>query len=88
MKLFGRERETIKVKKVAAGRAVYQGVETTHTEIEIKLITTDGEKLMIQMPLQQAFHLIRDLHLSYQAAVPPLTMGNYQSQWQGMDDQG
>ncbi|HEV7949949.1 MAG TPA: hypothetical protein VGP24_09300 [Glaciihabitans sp.] len=86
MWLFGKNRETVKVKKIAAGRAVYQGVDTTQTEIEIKLITTDKERLTILVPLQQAMHLIRDLNISYQAAVPPLHTGRYESQWQGMDD--
>lgn len=86
MWLFGKNRETVKVRKIAAGRAIYQGVDLTHTEIEVKLRTDEGEKLTLLIPLQQANCLIRDLQISYSAAVPSSTTGRYESQWQGMDD--
>lgn len=86
MKLFGKNKETLRIKKVAATRAIYQGPDTTQTEIEIKLKTEDGEKLTLLMPLEQARFFIRDVQSAYTAAAPPLFTGTYESQWQGMDD--
>lgn len=82
MKLFGKNKETLRIKKAAAARAVF--VDTETTDMEIKLLTEDGEKLMLILPMSQAAALINDLHLAHTAANPPLFTGRHQSEWFGM----
>lgn len=86
MKLWGKNKERLKIKKIAAARSVYQGLDTTRTTVEVKMRTEDGEKLELEMELTTARQLIRDLTIAYTAAVEPLHTGQYESQWQGMDD--
>lgn len=84
MKIFGRERESLRIKKIAAARAVYVNADVQ--EVEIKFKTEDNEILTLIVPSRLLRNLIRDLHVCHIAINPPLMTGQYQSQWQGMDD--
>lgn len=71
MRIFGRERQSLRIKKVRAVRAVYADGEGTE-EIEIHLITEEGQRLDLQLHHRLAPDLIGDLTDAYQAIVPPL----------------
>lgn len=84
MWIFGKERQSLRVKKIKAGRAVF--INSDVQELEIRFITEDGDELDLQIPNRLGPELIKDLMLSFQAANPPIRMGNYKSNWNGMDN--
>lgn len=85
MRIFGRERETLKIKKVRACRAVYQ-LHQEHEEIEIELHTEDGEKLTLQLPFRLAPQLVQQLTIAHEAINPPMRTGSRAADWAGMMD--
>lgn len=83
MKIFGKNRETLRIKRIKACRALYMDGPGTQ-EIEIKFMTEDGETLVLQMHHFLAPNLIGELTDSYEAIVPPLhRRGNGQASWEG-----
>lgn len=83
MKIFGRNRESLRIKKVRASRAVF--INQDVQEVEINLITEDGERLDLQLPSRLVPGLIQGLSIAYTAINPPLRSGDWQSSWQGME---
>lgn len=83
MKIFGKRRESLRIKKIRASRAVF--VNQDVQEVEIQFVTEDGERLDLQMPSRLAPALIQELTIAYQAINPPLRSGSYESTWQGME---
>lgn len=84
MRIFGKERQSLRIQKVKASRAVF--INQDVQEVEISLITEDGERLDLQLPSRLAPKLIQEMMLSYQAIHPPIQTGGFQATWQGMDD--
>lgn len=85
MKIFGKERQSLRIKKVKASRAVFMNDQGTQ-EIEVTVLTEDGEKLTLQMPPQLAHVLVREVGAAYEAINPPIHQGWGQgaAQWDGM----
>lgn len=83
MKIFGRVRDSLRIKKVKASRALYMDGPGTQ-EIEISLLTDDGERLDLQFPYHLAPQLIHELTSAYEAINPPISRGfNPASGWAG-----
>lgn len=83
MRIFGRKRETLRIKKAVACRALYMDGPGTQ-EINITLHTEDGERLDLQLPFLAAPALIGQLTDAYEAIVPPLSRRNNQAAgWDG-----
>lgn len=86
MRIFGRERQSLRIKKIKGSRAVYVHPGNAETnEVEIRMVTEDGERLDLQVPSRLIPELLRDLRISYEAIVPPLYSGGWNSRQQGMD---
>lgn len=87
MMLFGKKRESIRVAKIRASRAIYvRPGNPDEQEVELQLITEDGERLDLRMRTGVVRQLILDLNDSYEAIVPPLTRGNRNAGFLGMSD--
>jgi hypothetical protein len=87
MRLFGKNRETLRIGKARACRAVYvRPGNPEEQEIEIQLITEDGERLDLRIKTKVAASLMLDMRDAYEAILPPMRRGNYAAGWQGMDD--
>lgn len=84
MKIFGKERESLRIKKAAAARALYMDGNGTQ-EIEIRLVTEDGDRLDLQIPFLMAPALIGQLTDAYEAIVPPLSRRNNPAAQWGLD---
>lgn len=84
MKLFGKERESLRIKKIRASRAVIDHIEEK-VECNVRLLTEDGELLDLIIPDSILPYFIQDLSITYEAIHPPLRSGNRQAQWNGMD---
>jgi hypothetical protein len=78
MRIFGKERQSLKVKAIRAVRAMYVNGDDTQ-EIEIHFITEDGERLDLQIPWRLAYNLVGDLKDAYEAINPPLSSRNNRS---------
>lgn len=85
MRLFGRERESIRVKKIRGSRAVI-ALHEEQVECNLRLVTEDGEVLDIIVPDKELPVLIQDLVITYQAIHPPIRFGNWNSQQDGMQN--
>ncbi len=85
MKIFGKERENLRVKKIRASRAVIALHEEV-VECTISMITEDDERLDLVIPDKWLPFLIQDLTMTYEAIHPPLRSGSRQATWQGMDN--
>lgn len=86
MRIFGRNKESLRIKKVRAARCLYMDGPGTQ-EIEIRLMTEDGEILDLQLPFQVAPKLIGELTDAYESIVPPLSRRqNWQAGWSGADN--
>lgn len=72
MRIFGKERQSLKIKAIRAVRAMYADGPGTQ-EVEIHFITEDGQRLDLQIPFQLAPDLIGDLTNAYEAISPPLS---------------
>ena len=72
MRIFGKERQSLRVKAIRAVRAMYVNGDDTQ-EIEIHFITDDGERLDLQIPWRQVYSLVGDLQSAYEAISPPLS---------------
>lgn len=83
MRIFGKERASLVIKKVKAARALY--VDGAGTEqIDIYLITADGERLDLQLNHRIVPHLIGELTDAYEAINPPLSRrNNAAASWDG-----
>lgn len=84
MRIFGRERQSLRLKKVQATRALFMDGQGTQ-EIEIRLRTENGEELALQIPFLMAPELIGQLTDAYEAIVPPLSRRNNPSAQWGLD---
>lgn len=85
MKIFGKNRDSLRIKKLRASRAVF--VNTDVQEVELSLMTDDNERLDLQIPDRLLGPLIQQLTISYNAIHPPInSQGSYQATWQGMDN--
>jgi len=83
---FFKGKESTKVKKIGASRAIVGGVTSDTDEVHITFISEDNEKLVLELTPRQARDLIGMVTCSYEAINPPLTRGSYAASWQGMDD--
>lgn len=81
---FFKGKESTRVKKIGASRAIY--VNPDLNEIHITFISEDNEKLTLELSPSQARDLIEFMTVSYQAINPPLRGGSYAANWQGMTD--
>lgn len=87
MKIFGRERDSLRVKKWKAARAMFVDGNGTE-EVHITLLTDDGQKLVLQVPHREVPTLIGQLTDSYEAInVPLYRRNNHQAGWDGADNQ-
>lgn len=75
MRIFGKERQSLRVKKIRACRALYVDGDGTE-EIEIHFITEEGQRLDLQIPHRAAPELIGQLTDAYEAINPPLSRRN------------
>jgi hypothetical protein len=84
LKLFGRNKETLRVEKVKITRAVFEGPDTVRVDITLKV---EGNNIL---QLECSPDVLRDIILqggnAYDAIRPPLATGRYQATWQGMDE--
>ena len=86
MKLFGKNKETLQVKRWRAVRAMFV-IGDGHEEVEIQLITKDNEKLTLRVPQREVPQLIGELTDAYEAINPPLSRRrNGQAGWDGADN--
>ena len=86
MKLFGKNKECLRIKKVRAVRCLYADGPGTE-EIEIHLITEDGERLDLQLHHRLAPDLVSDLTNAYEAINPPLSWRrNRDAEFGGFDN--
>lgn len=83
--IFGKKRESLRIKKSKACRALYVDGHGTE-EINILLITEEGHRLDLQIPHRMAPDLIGQLTDAYEAINPPLSRRNNQAA--GWDGQG
>lgn len=84
MMIFGRKRESLRIKKLKASRAVF--VDRDIQEVELSLITDDNERLDLQIPDRLIAPLIQQLTISYQAIHPPIHgSGSLRAGWEGME---
>ena len=86
MKIFGKDREHLRIQKIKASRAVMVMARENIVECNITMITEDGEKLDLTIPDRLLPHLIQSLTITYEAIHPPLRSGNRQALWNGMDN--
>lgn len=84
MKIFGKNRESLRIKKAQAARAIFVNGEGTQ-EIEIRLITEEGDRLDLQIPFLMAPSLIGQMTDAYEAIVPPLSRRNNPAAQWGLD---
>lgn len=83
MKIFGRERDSLRIKKIKAARALFMDGNGTE-ELEVKFLTDDGQILTLQIPHRLAPALIGELTDAYEAINPPLSRRNNQAaHWDG-----
>jgi hypothetical protein len=83
MKLFGKNKETLRIKRVKVARALYADGPGTQ-EIEVRLMTEDGEILDLQFHHFLAPEFIGQMTDAYESIVPPLARrGNAQASWDG-----
>lgn len=85
MKIFGRERASLVISKVRAVRALYADGPGTE-QIEVHLLTADGERLDLQFHHRSIPALIGELTDAYEAINPPLSRRNNMAA--GWDGQG
>lgn len=78
MRIFRKERESLRIKAIRACRAKYMDGNGTE-EIEIHFITEDGERLDLQIPYRLVYNLVGDLKDAYEAINPPLSARNNRS---------
>lgn len=84
MKIFGRNRDSLRIKKAQATRALFMDGNGTQ-EIEIRLRTEEGDELALQIPFLLAPVLIGQLTDAYEAIVPPLSRRNNPAAQWGLD---
>lgn len=86
MRIFGKERQSLRVKNIRAARALYMDGPGTE-EIEIEFVTDTGERLTLQMRPQLAHKLNLEVGSAYEAICPPLIRGSNYATWDGMQSQ-
>lgn len=85
LKIFGKNRESLRIKMVRACRALYADGPGTE-EIEIHLITEEGQRLDLQFHHRAIPELIGQLTDAYEAINPPLSRRrNWASTWADED---
>lgn len=82
---FFKGKESTKVKKIGASRAIIGGITSDTEEVHVTFISEDNEKLVLELTPKQARDLILMVSDSYEAIVPPLTRGVRASSWIGME---
>jgi hypothetical protein len=83
MRIFSKERESLRIRKARASRAIY--VDKDVQEIDLEVETEDGERLTLRMSPRVAHTIISHMQTSYEAINPPLNRGSA-AQWDGMMD--
>lgn len=83
MKIFGKERQSLRIRRAKAARALYMDGPGTE-EVEITLLTENNELLTLQLPPQAVHQLVNELTDAYEAVCPPLTSGRGFARWEGM----
>jgi hypothetical protein len=87
MRIFGKERQSLRIQKVRASRAIYvRPGNPDEQEVELQLTTEDGERLDLRMRTGLVRQLILDLSDSYEAIAPALSRGRWNAGQQGMSD--
>jgi hypothetical protein len=82
MMIFGKKRDSLRIKRIRASRAVF--VNQDIQEVHIEFITEDGERLTLQLASRMVPGLIGDLTDSYEAINPPLSRrSNGAAGWEG-----
>lgn len=71
MKLFGKERDSLVVAGIRAARAKYKLINDVDG-VEVEFITTDGDRLTLQIEPKFIPGLIGNLADAYEAINPPL----------------
>lgn len=83
MKIFGRERDSLKIKAVRAVRAKY-AIQAGLEEVEVHLRTEEGHRLDLQFNIRDIPRLIGELTDAYEAVNPPLSRRhNAAASWDG-----
>ena len=83
MKIFGKERDSLKIKAVRAVRAKY-AIEAGTEEVEVHLKTSEGHRLDLQFSIRDIPNLIGELTDAYEAINPPLSRrNNAAASWDG-----
>lgn len=83
MRIFRKERESLVIAKVRAVRAVY-ATEAGTEQIEIHLMTPEGQRLDLQFNQRLIPTLIGELTDAYEAINPPLgRRNNAAASWDG-----
>lgn len=83
--IFGKKRESLRIKKAKAARALYADGPGTE-EIEVRLLTENGERLDLQFHHRAIPYLIGELTDAYESINPPLSRRhNYNAGWEGSE---
>ena len=77
----------LRLKRIRAARAIFES-DLGHQEIELTVLTDDGDKIVFQMPPQLAHRLVNEISNAYEAINPPLRRGGEYAVWDGMNDNG
>lgn len=86
MRIFGKERQSLRVKKVKAARALY-ALGEGYEEVEVTFVTEEGDRLTLQIPHRRVPALIGELTDAYEAINVPLHhRRNFQAGWDGADN--
>jgi hypothetical protein len=77
--------ETLKIEKIQAVRAMYVHPGNPESqEVEIRLRTDEGELLELRLESRFVPQLLQELRISYDAIVPPMYTGRWNSNQEGM----
>jgi hypothetical protein len=87
MRLFGKEKQMLRIKSAKPSRVVIAMLRDDIIEVNLSLITEDGEQLDLQLPDKVLPKMIQDLTIVYESIHPPLrTVGGRAAGWQGMEN--
>jgi hypothetical protein len=85
MKLWGKNKEHIRVADIQATKAVVV-LHQTAVECNVRLVSEDGEVLDLTIPDHLLPEFVLDLTDVYEAIHPPLRRGSRIATWRGMDN--
>lgn len=81
MNLFNRP-SPIPIRKASAARAVFESQDISR--IDLTLITTEGDKLKLELHPDAAYNLIQSMTIAYEAIRPPMRSARSAQLW-GME---